>query len=656
MSPQPKAAKEPFIFSTINRAGDAYPVTRLGSWADLVQHVEKNVQMIPLTEEEYAALPDKERKPYKDGPAFILGEFDGYRSEEKMRAVFGAGFDFDSGNPSLDAIRNCLNGLAAIIYETASSKSGQQRWRVIVPYSRGLSTVEAREQWEVLAERFPKAWLEDESGHDPSRLWFGRVRFKDGTVRRMETLAGSPHEPAMRTRKLSPKEALLKNIKTPTDAPESEGGRNTQLSRYCASLLSRSIVQSEAELLAALLEQGSTYSPPYGDSAEEAREIRTMARNKWKRRSKFNWQPLEREGDDEPAFFLDIGRMSETQPVGPHWVIPNWLPGRTVTLYSGDGGSGKSFCSLDMAVCVALGIDLFGYRIERQRVMLVSAEDDENVLHWRIARICQKYGRKMGELVGWLHLRDASGDDNVLFTDNKFTGAEWKARRDVLLDHFNEAQCKLLILDNASDHYDANENERAKVRQFITGLSGCLDEDEAVLLLAHVDANTALNPEQSKGYSGSTAWNNSVRSRWFQYRDKDSGKVTLKLAKSNYAQAGESVPIEFDQDRKCYTLGVAEKPLASLNKFAGLILTLIHESSEAGVTISPAPTARNNPYTVLHKDSRFPKGGSKNQINDLIRTLIQGQFLVVEKVPQRNGKVTQQLALTERGRAHMVAE
>ena len=64
--------------------------------------------------------------------------------------------------------------------------------------------------------------------------------------------------------------------------------------------------------------------------------------------------------------------------------------------------------------------------------------------------------------------------------------------------------------------YPANENDRAKVRQFVGILRGlALRQRCAVMLLGHPSL-TGLNT--GTGTSGSTAWNNSVRSRLYLER------------------------------------------------------------------------------------------------------------------------------------------
>ena len=86
-----------------------------------------------------------------------------------------------------------------------------------------------------------------------------------------------------------------------------------------------------------------------------------------------------------------------------------------------------------------------------------------------------------------------------------------------LYDEFRHAAAgaTLIVVDNASDAYDGNENERRTVRQFVQLLAQIARENEAgVLLLAHIDKAAARDGGKRNSYSGSTAWHNSARSRF----------------------------------------------------------------------------------------------------------------------------------------------
>src|SRR5262245_38203252 len=71
-----------------------------------------------------------------------------------------------------------------------------------------------------------------------------------------------------------------------------------------------------------------------------------------------------------------------------------------------------------------------------------------------------------------------------------------------------------------------------------------IDHDCAVLLLSHPSQTGLIT---GSGTSGSTAWNNSVRSRlYLEVVDKDPSASVLKVVKANYGPVGEKIDLRWD--------------------------------------------------------------------------------------------------------------
>ncbi len=111
----------------------------------------------------------------------------------------------------------------------------------------------------------------------------------------------------------------------------------------------------------------------------------------------------------------------------------------------------------------------------------------------------------------------------------------------------------LIVIDTLADVYPANENDRAKVRQFLGILRGlALKRRCAVVLLAHPSL-TGLS--SGSGLSGSTAWNNSVRSRLYLKRIEDDGYERdpdariLSVKKANYVRNGDEISLTWRDGR-----------------------------------------------------------------------------------------------------------
>lgn len=106
---------------------------------------------------------------------------------------------------------------------------------------------------------------------------------------------------------------------------------------------------------------------------------------------------------------------------------------------------------------------------------------------------------------------------------------------------------RLVVIDTLADTYPGNENDRAMVRQFVGMMRGLAIRHRcAVVLLAHPSL-TGIST--GTGASGSTAWNNSVRSRLYFDRIKDGDHEPdpdarrLKVMKSNYGRTGNEISV-----------------------------------------------------------------------------------------------------------------
>ena len=98
-------------------------------------------------------------------------------------------------------------------------------------------------------------------------------------------------------------------------------------------------------------------------------------------------------------------------------------------------------------------------------------------------------------------------------------------------------QPTLIIADTAADTFGGNENFRSEVRAFVSSCCGRLAHQTgaAFLLLAH-PSQAGLNNKRGDG--GSTAWNNSMRSRLYLRFNDDAGvdDRVLELPKVNHGQ------------------------------------------------------------------------------------------------------------------------
>jgi hypothetical protein len=241
----------------------------------------------------------------------------------------------------------------------------------------------------------------------------------------------------------------------------------------------------------------------------------------------------------------DLRALSGEQAKPPRFVMAPYFPRGVVTLFGGHGGAGKSTVALTHAAHVASGKWWAGHQVEAGKVAMFSLEDEARVIGFRLQRIIEQYGLDADRVFANLQVFDWSDGDTALVAEKSEFGihtlepTQLFARLKVAA-----AGADLVIIDNASDAFDANENSKRQVRGFFhllkTGIAQ--PNDSAVMLLAHIDKNAARFGAAGNSYSGSTAWHNSARSRLALVESKDDG-LELRQEKANFGKKAEPVAL-----------------------------------------------------------------------------------------------------------------
>jgi RecA-family ATPase len=305
--------------------------------------------------------------------------------------------------------------------------------------------------------------------------------------------------------------------------------------------------------------------------------------------------------------------------------MPDWLPAGYATLLAGHGGVGKSAIALHLAVCIAAGLPFFGLNVSRRRVLYLSCEDRENVLHWRLSRICAHLSVNLASLSNWLHVVDLVGRGTVLWERDPRTGYTVTAAYGLLAQHMEEHRTQILIVDGVTDTFAGGENVRHEVKRYINALVALIPEDTGgVLLVGHIAKPNASAAQTTEGYSGSTAWHNSVRARWYLYpetaQSDDSnppdrtGDLILELQKSNLGRTDQSMRFAWD-DRTHLFLGheimartASDRAHRDRVEHAGILKALkVCADANPTIIVPAATTGRRTAFHVLSACREFPQ-------------------------------------------------
>jgi RecA-family ATPase len=288
------------------------------------------------------------------------------------------------------------------------------------------------------------------------------------------------------------------------------------------------------------------------------------------------------------------------------WCVSEWLPLRQVTLLSGDGGTGKSLLAMQLQVATAVGGRWLGLPTMQCRSFGLYAEDDQDELHRRLARLADGAGVDLLD-IGGMSWRSAVEDSVELVEIDDAGNLCPTAYFRQVEQAIRGFGARLVVLDAAANVFGADEVKRRHVNGFLILLRRLAASiDGAVLLLAHP---SAAGLATGSGLSGSTHWNNAVRSRLYFTRatsdNADPDERWLQRLKANYSGAGDTLRVRWTDG----AFAPIDEPsgidrVAMSAKADRLFMELLVSTYASTSWVCPNLSARNYAPTVF---SRHPE-------------------------------------------------
>lgn len=323
------------------------------------------------------------------------------------------------------------------------------------------------------------------------------------------------------------------------------------------------------------------------------------------------------------------------------WLVPSVLVRRSITLFTGDGGVGKSLLSQCLQVAAALGKDWIGLPVPVMNSFGVYCEDDDDELDRRFRDICKYYGCRFRDLDGRVRYVSRVGEENELVRYNG-RGDNVKPVKTALYEaikiEIQDTESQLIILDTAGDVFGGNENIRAQVRSFVNIIRKlAIPRNGGVILNAHPSKSSMAD---GSNFSGSTAWHGSVRNRIFLQKpkrrtedgDEDDSPTNdriLRIMKSNYSQGGGKIECKWQDG----VIVESHKVAAAATTFGRLdvdrkVLDAAAWLVERGRKLGPIPDVWNSLVVQVRKLDSC-KDYSFNDIKSATDRLTDGGKLVL---------------------------
>jgi RecA-family ATPase len=250
-----------------------------------------------------------------------------------------------------------------------------------------------------------------------------------------------------------------------------------------------------------------------------------------------------------PLKTFDAGDW-EGVPIEPRrWIVHNRIPVGEPGIMSGDGGTGKTKLMLQLAVAVSAELPdwVNGLLETHGPVIFYSAEEKLAEMHRRVADVLAHRGLEFSVVARRLHFICDHDDITLAKADHKGTVTPTlslhRLQRTVAL-----LRPAIVVIENAADVYEGDENNRTAVTKFVRHMLGSLavPNDATPVLIQHPSLSGLAN---GTGTSGSTGWNNAGRWRLNFTRDKtdETGARELTVIKGNYGPDLEKVRVVWDR-------------------------------------------------------------------------------------------------------------
>lgn len=391
---------------------------------------------------------------------------------------------------------------------------------------------------------------------------------------------------------------LSSGIRSPRHIPEpSFSANDNEPSKYAAAI--ERVIETKMAKMAA----------QFADVAQEALSQPT---------------PLE-----APVMQVVIPAKWQGKPIPKReWYVQDLIPDRNVTLLSGDGGLGKSLAAVQIGIAGVLGAEVFGITPSPGGCFYLGAEDDADEFQRRMADVLAHYRCGFEDLGDQFRLAPLAGTDATLALPDKTKTMQPTAMMHALIEEIEAFNPALVVLDTSADLFGGEEINRTQVRQFVGMLRkiamGC---DTAVLLLSHP---SVAGMASGSGLSGSTAWNNSVRSRLYLTAvEGDDDARLLTNVKANYGKKGAEIKMRWEDGLFVIEDGkAAQRASGMLNKHTdAAFIKLLSKLNRTGQRVGTATGANYAPKVMAeHIDA---KGLKKDDLKASMQRLLEDGLIKI---------------------------
>jgi RecA-family ATPase len=342
----------------------------------------------------------------------------------------------------------------------------------------------------------------------------------------------------------------------------------------------------------------------------------------------------------EPIEFMDLS----TPPPVREYAVPDRVPLRQVTLFSGEGGIGKSMLTLQLLASTVMAQPWLGVEPLPGPVIYLGAEDEQDEIHRRLDDIAKHYGVPRSELTdNGLYASSYAGKDMTLARFNSDGKIEPTPLYYGLWVLAHQIRPTIIVLDTLSDIFAGEETNRAQVSAFVPLLRQLAMAANCAVIVNQHPSQAGIN--SGSGTSGSTAWHGKARGRMYMRaasKDEGGGRadpdlLVLEFMKNQYGARAPNVLLRRSENG----LLVPELPGGSLDPQVAeqnaeqVFLTLLDRFTSQGRNVSDKKGTTYAPAAFAKEREATSQKLSKAALSDaMLRLFDSGTIRVATEGPK----------------------
>jgi RecA-family ATPase len=311
-----------------------------------------------------------------------------------------------------------------------------------------------------------------------------------------------------------------------------------------------------------------------------------------------------------PLSWIDMSNWDNEPVPEQAWAVPNRIPLRQCSLFSGEGAAGKSTAELHRSVAHVLARDWLGSMPEPGPAWCIDAEEEKDVMHRRLDAIIRHYRMTFDDVIkGGLQIMSLAGQEALLATVSRNGRVEPTTLYKQLLEAAGDIKPKSISIASCANVFAGDETVRHHVQQFISLLTRiAIVANGSVVLVSHPSL-TGISSDT--GISGSTQWHNAMRARFYmkspkpkpdEQPDDDLREIVFK--KNQYGPKAETIVLRYTDGMFLPVPGISSlDKLAREARADELFVRLVDETNRRNERFSSLIGAHMYAPSVFARDA-----------------------------------------------------